>query len=174
MAASGSDRARRDPAGGAARWIRRPRFIGRCGRVADTRPMKDEARARRRCTSCRRWYLPAASAAHNQKTCGAAECRRRRRNQVARRRRTKEIHEYRVDERVRQARCRANRRLQGKERRRTGVSRAGLSAQALEIEHVVLERWDRLARVSRAGLKREIHVALGRAAEIVGQETAAP
>lgn len=132
--------------------------------------MKDETRARRRCTSCRRWYVPAASAVHNQKTCGAVECRRQRRNQVARRRRERGVQDYRVEERARQTRSREKRRRKSK---KGDVSRAGLSPQAKEIEHVVLEKWDKLARVSRAGLRREIRVALGRATEIVGQETAA-
>ena len=116
--------------------------------------------------SCRRWYVPAASAVHNQKTCGEAECRRRWRNRMARRRRDRDIQDFRVEERRRQVRCRERRR-----RKSTGgaVSRAGLPPQVAEIEHVVLEKWDKLVRVSRAGLRREIRVALGRATEIVGQ-----
>ena len=136
--------------------------------------MKDETRARKRCTSCRQWFVPAATAVQSQKTCGTAECRRRRRNQMARRRRAREIYHYRVEERVRQARRRLRRRSREKKSRKAKVSRAGLSPQALELEHVVLEKWDRLADVSRASLKREIRMALGRAAEIVGQEMAAP
>lgn len=132
--------------------------------------MKDELRARRRCASCRRWYVPAASAVHNQKTCGEAKCRGRRRNQMARRRRNGDIQNSRVEERARQAQCR-ERRGKGKGGE---VSRAGLPPQVTEIEHVMLEKWDRFVRVSRAGLRREIRVALGRAAQIMGQEVAAP
>jgi hypothetical protein len=130
--------------------------------------MKDEQRARRRCTSCRRWYLPAASAVHNQKTCGAVECRRRRRNRTARRRRQRDIQDFRVEERVRQRRHRENRRRD----ENRGLSRAGLAPQVIDIERVLLEKWDRQIDMSRAGLRREIRMALGRAARIVGQESA--
>lgn len=136
---------------------------------ADTGPMKDESRWRRRCTTCRGWYEPVASAARRQKVCGRATCRRQRRNQVARWRREREIREYRVDERERQARCRAKRRKDGKER---VVSRASLPAQVVAIEQVVLEKWDRLVSVSRASLRREIRMALEVATQIVGQESA--
>jgi hypothetical protein len=44
----------------------------------------------------------------------------------------------------------------------------------MEIEQVVLEKWDRLVRVSRAGLRREIRVVLVKSAQIVGQESAGP
>jgi hypothetical protein len=135
--------------------------------------MKDEIRARRRCTSCRRWYVPAASAVDHQKTCGAEECQRQRRNQRARRRRMQRVVQARTDERVRQARHREKER---RTRNRIAVSRACLSPQVSQIERVVLEKWDKkwgeLARASRAGLRREIRVALGRASENVGQESA--
>ena len=79
------------------------------------------------------------------------------------------IQDFRVEERARQARHREILRMKGQ----TGdVSRAGLSGQAIDIERVVLGRWDKLVRVSRAGLRREIRVALGRATEIVGQKSA--
>lgn len=130
--------------------------------------MKDDILARRRCTSCRRWFVPAPSAVQSQKVCGV-ECRLPLRNQAARRRRAEEIHEYRVDERARQASLRARRQKEGS----TGeVSRASLRPQATQIERVALENWDKLARVSRASLRREIRMVLGRAAEIVGQEAA--
>ena len=130
--------------------------------------MKDDKRARRRCTSCRRWYLPAATAVHNQKTCGSVECRRRRRNRMAQRRRERDIQDFRVEERVRQRRHREARR-----RDKPGaVSRAGLSPQVIDIEQVLLEKWDKRIGVSRAGFRREIRMALRRATRIVGQESA--
>ena len=119
--------------------------------------------------------MPEASAVHNQRTCGAAPCRRRRRNHMARRHREREIHAYRVFERERQARCRAKRRKKRQKRGRdAGVSRAGLPAQVTNLEEVVLEEWDRLVGVSRAGLRREIRMALGKAAQIVGQDSVSP
>lgn len=133
--------------------------------------MKDETRSRRRCTECRSRYEPAASGVHNQKVCGKATCRRRRRNRVARRRRERDIHEYRVDERERQARRRAKGQTTAS---RAGVSRAGLPPEVAVLERVVLEKWDRLNLVSRAGLRREVRMALGFAAGIVGQKWAVP
>lgn len=141
------------------------------GEPADTSAMKDESLSRRRCTECRCWYEPVASGVHNQKVCGEASCRRRRRNRVARRRRERDIREYRVDERERQARRRAKRQTTASS---TGVSRAGLSTQVAVLEQVVLEKWDRLMRVSRAGLRLEIRMALGNVAQIVGQIPAGP
>lgn len=133
--------------------------------------MNDETRARKRCTSCRRWFEPAASALHNQKTCGAVECRLRRRSKAARQRRELDVQDFRVEERARQLRFRDKRRKKGV---RGDLSRAGLPPQVKHLEQVVLEKWDKLARVSRAGLRREIRVALGRTSEIVGQESAVP
>lgn len=165
-----------DPSGGAGSGVRR-RPCGSEGSVSeradedsDTGPMRDFTRWRR-CTVCRSRYEPAASAVRNQKVCGRAACRRQRRNQVARRRREREIREYRVDERERQARCRAKRERDGKE---GGMSRASLPRQVVSIEQVVLEKWDRLMSVSRASLRREIRMALEDSAQIVGQESAGP
>ena len=155
----------------AAGWIRRLGVEMGPGEPADTSGMKDETRSRRRCTECRRWYEPAASGVHNQKICGTASCRRGRRSRMARRRRARDIREYRVDERERQARRRAKRPTTASS---TQVSRAGLPAQVAVLEQVVLEKWDRLMRVSRAGLRREIRVALGNVAQSVGQIPAGP
>jgi hypothetical protein len=90
---------------------------------------------------------------------------------VARRRRERDIREYRVDERERQARRRAKRRRTPSS---TVVSRAGLRAEVAALEQVVLEKWDRLMVMSRAGLRQEIRLALGNAARIVAQEVAMP
>ena len=112
----------------AAGWIRRLGVEMGPGEPADTSGMKDETRSRRRCTECRRWYEPAASGVHNQKICGTASCRRGRRSRMARRRRERDIREYRVDERERQARRRAKRpttasSTPGVTRRPSGTSR---------------------------------------------------
>lgn len=91
---------------------------------------------------------------------------------MARRRRELDIHEYRVDERQRQA---SRRRAKGQTTASsTVVSRAGLPPQVAVLERVVLENWDRLILVSRAGLRREVRMALGFAAGIVGQKWAVP
>lgn len=57
--------------------------------------------AQHRCTECRRWFTPAATAREHQKVCGLG-CRQLRRNRLARRRRGGEVEEWRADERERQ------------------------------------------------------------------------
>ena len=140
--------------------------------------MKDEKRPRRRCTACRQWYRPAASAVRHQKSC-SPECRGRRRRWTARKRREAEIHEYRVAERERQRACRAAKR--SKQTRSPEVSRAGPSPQVIELEEVVLEKWDKLIDASRASLRRELRAILARTAgnapiagQAVGQTPARP
>lgn len=123
--------------------------------------MQDEKRPRRRCTACRQWYRPAASAVRHQKSC-SPECRARRRRWTARKRREADIHEYRVAERERQRACRAAKR--SKPTRSQKVSRAGPSPQVIELEAVVLEKWDKLLGASRASLRRELRAILARAA----------
>lgn len=139
--------------------------------------MKDET-VRRRCVVCRRWFRPAASAVHNQKTCSPA-CRQRRRRWTARKRRDADIQNYRVDERERQRACRAAKKP--KPSRTQDVSRAGLSSQVTELEEVVLEKWDKLISLSRASLRREIRVIVDRTGrrapigdQVVGQVSAGP
>jgi hypothetical protein len=58
-----------------------------------------------RCTECRKWFTPAATAREHQRVCGA-RCRQLRRNRLARRRRGSEVEEWRADERERQRRRR--------------------------------------------------------------------
>jgi hypothetical protein len=137
--------------------------------------MKDETTPRQRCTACRQWYRPAASAVQHQKTCSPA-CRRRRRRWLARKRRDADIHEYRVAERERQRACRAGK--ESKPPLTPEVSRAGLLLQVTDLEEVLLGKWDRLVRLSRAGLRREIRQILGKAARVsdpeVGQVSSVP
>jgi hypothetical protein len=151
-----------------------PQGLG-LGRVAGRRPssaptlvaMKDETTPRRRCTACRRWYRPAASAVQHQKTCSAG-CRCRRRRSLARKRRDADIHEYRVEERERQRACRAAKGSRAAPP--PEPSRAGLPPQVTELEEVLRGKWDRLARLSRAGLRREIRQVLGRPVRVSGPE----
>ena len=42
-----------------------------------------------------------------------------------------------------------------------GVSRAGLSAQAIDLEELILKIWNKQSRLSRAGLRRDLQVLLG-------------
>ena len=129
--------------------------------------MKDEMTPRRRCTACRQWYRPAASAVQHQKTCSAG-CRRKRLRWLARKRRGADIHEYRVEERERQRACRAAKRARASPS--PELSRAGLAPQVTELEEVLLGKWARLARLSRAGLRRELRQVLGRSARVSGPE----
>jgi len=87
---------------------------------------------------------------------------------MAGRRRERDIQDYRVEERARQRRHREARRRD----KHGGVSRASLPQQIDDIERVMLEKWDRLFVVSHAGLRREIRMALRRAAGIGRQESA--
>lgn len=104
---------------------------------------------RRRCSTCRKWFCPALSAIHHQKTC-SPECRRKRLRRLARRRRAKDLEGYREDERRWQADCRARRR----ERSGTeGVSsRSGLFPEVMELKEVILKVWDKAFRQSRSRL----------------------
>src|SRR5437899_3071390 len=71
--------------------------------------MQDDGSKRKRCTECRRWFAPAATAATSQRVCGT-ECRKKRRLRLARARRAERVQEYRVDERERQRERRQRRR----------------------------------------------------------------
>lgn len=67
-----------------------------------------------------------------------------------------------MDERERQAKCRRRRR----ERGGTAVtsprmSRAGLPLQVAELEGLILQKWDKNLRESRAGLARDLRSLLG-------------
>jgi hypothetical protein len=123
----------------------------------------------RRCTCCGSRFEPARSAVNTQKTC-SAECRRRRRRKQAKRRRDREIQDHRVDERERQARCRLLRREQGGTTvKSTWMSRAGLPLQVAELEGLILRKWDKVLRVSRAGLARNLRSLLGSIGEKVAR-----
>jgi hypothetical protein len=78
---------------------------------------------------------------------------------LARLRRERELHEYRVEERLRQRECRARRREAGlPERGSTPVSRPTLSAQVTELQEIILEKWDQELQRSRASLARHLKV----------------
>lgn len=120
---------------------------------------------RRRCSTCRKWFRPALSAIHHQKTC-SPECRRKRSRCLARRRRAEDLEGYREDERRRQADCRARRREQSG----TGVSsRSGLLPEVMELKEVVLEVWDKTFRQSRSRLVWKVLQVLRDSAWKLGQ-----
>lgn len=133
--------------------------------------------ARRRCWSCRKWYRPHRLAEGNQRSCSAA-CHAARCRRSAHLRREKDLQDFRVDERGRQRECRERRR---QAEARLGVSeavaeavseemsRAGFRSEAADMQRVVLEMWDRRARVSRAGLRRDLQALLGRNRGNLGQ-----
>jgi hypothetical protein len=61
---------------------------------------------RRKCSECRKWFRPGATAAGHQKTC-CEKCRRERRSRLARKRRLADLEAYREEEKHRQRRHRA-------------------------------------------------------------------
>lgn len=78
---------------------------------------------------------------------------------MARLRRERELHAYRVEERLRQRECRSRRREGGlSETVSAPVSRATLSAQVTELQEIILEKWDQELQRSRASLARYLKV----------------
>ena len=73
------------------------------------RPMKANKPARQRCTECRKWFHPAASARQTQRVC-CERCRKKRDRVLAGARRGRELERYREEERERQRKCRQARR----------------------------------------------------------------
>jgi hypothetical protein len=61
---------------------------------------------RRKCSECRKWFRPGATAAGHQKTC-CEKCRRERRLRLSRKRRLADLEAYREEEKHRQRRHRA-------------------------------------------------------------------
>jgi hypothetical protein len=106
-------------------------------------------------------FHPHTSAQRNQRTCNG-KCREKRKRLLAKRRRERDLQDHRVEERKRQRKHR--KRLQGGKAvpyaDSLEVSRAGLSPQATVIEEVILKNWDKLSRLSRASLRRDLHVLL--------------
>jgi hypothetical protein len=104
--------------------------------------------ARRRCTECRKTFDPAITARDTQRVCGEV-CRESRDRKLARARRRRELGDYRADERERQR------------TRREGLAADGCHTppsvpKYAELPREVVEIVDRLLRVSRATLLRQI------------------
>jgi len=110
------------------------------------RPIK-----RVRCSECRCWFHPKASARRHQKTC-SEKCRRERRGKLARQRRQADPEHFRELEAGRQRRRRA--RLRAEAGAGPPVSRAGLDPQAAEILDDFIEKLGQREQLSRAGLRR--------------------
>ena len=121
--------------------------------------------ARRRCSECRRWFRPEASALKSQRSCGRL-CRLRRRAADGNRRRRADPEASRVDERARQQTCRARKQAAG-----VDLSRTGLPSQFAEpIDDFITLLGQAEAR-SRAALRRHLKRVL--AARLVASAIAA-
>lgn len=135
--------------------------------------MSDRPRSRCRCTECRRWFVPRASAARTQRVCGEPGCRRRRRAKLARRRRREDVFEYRIDERERQRKHRDAARTAGEAEAAAKVnvptdepvvsSRHAPPSMPTrhELRTEVLEALDDAMAASRATLRRRLAEILG-------------
>jgi hypothetical protein len=88
-------------------------------------------------------------------TCSTA-CRAKRRGKLAKKRRQADVAGAREDERRRQQRRRAKRRKASKATESAEMSRAGLHAQAVDIEKVVAGIVDKALGLSRTGLLSEV------------------
>ncbi len=119
---------------------------------------KPLTRERQRCSECRRWYLPAASAEKTQKTC-SERCRLRRRARRQRERRSEDLANARQDERERQRRHRE------RERDRLAadahgpdppLSLTGLSLHVPETIEQTIEDSGQAHRLSLTGLRRRL------------------
>jgi hypothetical protein len=133
--------------------------------------MKPRRGSRHRCTECRKWYVPAASAQDSQRICGAPPCRRSRRAALARQRRRRAVQDYRVEERARQQTRR--------DKLRTAAARNGTQASSAlpmpttgmqvapshappsaksprDLAREMLAAWDEAQALSRATLRRRI------------------
>ncbi|MBI4700092.1 MAG: hypothetical protein HY744_02820 [Deltaproteobacteria bacterium] len=124
--------------------------------------MKHSKAARRRCTECRHWFHPAASAQATQLVCGP-DCRRKRDLALARRRRARDLDRYRENEQDRQHKCREARRRRagippppvrlGREGAEVADGHAPASgANQAQLQEKVLQSWDKVAARSRDSL----------------------
>jgi len=118
-------------------------------------------RKRNRCRSCRGLFHPHASAQRNQKTCDG-KCRAKRRRLLAKRRRERDLQDHRVEERERQRKHRKQQQVVEADfcADAPEASRSVLSAKPPDIEQVILKNWDKQARLSRAGLQRDLQFLL--------------
>ena len=112
------------------------------------------AMAQHRCSECRKWFTPAATAKEHQRVCGRA-CRQLRRNRLARGRRGDEAKEWRADERDRQ---RKRRRAAKEGPCHEPASDGKYSEVLVKLQEIV----DKAVAVSRATFRREARQILRR------------
>jgi len=109
---------------------------------------------RRRCCECRKWFVPAPSAAKTQKTC-SRKCRLQRRAKQERARRAANLENARIAERERQRSHRERKReKQGAD---PPLSQAGLSVQLRDAVEEIIEDLGQAQRLSLTGLRRRLH-----------------
>jgi hypothetical protein len=108
---------------------------------------------RRRCSECRCPFTPSPRARLTQRVCGA-ECRAARDRKLARARRSREIEDYRADERLRQEASRGKR-AKGQAAETGDACHAPASApKSSELPEEVVRFVDRAVEASRATLLR--------------------
>jgi len=118
--------------------------------------MKSQRRDRRRCSICRRWYIPDDRTKKTQKTC-SEECREKRRKKSARRRRERDLHEARVEERHRPRKSRQHRQPSEEPPKVSSQrSRAGFREDLNKIVDEIVKTVDKNSELSRAGLRRSL------------------
>src|SRR3954468_11484188 len=108
----------------------------------------------KRCTECRGWFRPVASAGTRQCVCGA-QCREARRRKLARRRRRRAPGRFRSEERVRQQERRARHSEGGCHAPPSGAKPPDPFKEIHEIVDSALE-------LSRATLQRRLPAILAR------------
>ena len=111
---------------------------------------------RRRCTECRKWFVPKPTAVGHQRVCGP-QCRSLRRRKLARGRRREDLDEQRTDERLRQRKHRDASKCAGRHAPASDGKYAELLAQLRQIV-------DDAARLSRAAFERDARRILRRSA----------
>ncbi|HSP99364.1 MAG TPA: hypothetical protein VL049_19250 [Candidatus Dormibacteraeota bacterium] len=103
---------------------------------------------RSRCTECRKTFQPAATARRTQRVC-CTTCRGARDRRLARARRRRELADFRADERERQ-------RLRRERLRAGGCHAPPSTPKYLKVPREVVDFVDRLTRLSRATLLRQL------------------
>jgi len=124
---------------------------------------RSETACRKRCTECRCYFTPTATAAKSQRVCGAA-CRKRRRRKLAKQRRESDVQGFRVDERARQRASRAKRRAEAPAPRpaATACHAPASSHKGPDLQQEVMDFWDGMQAASRATFKRALPAFLRR------------
>lgn len=120
--------------------------------------MSKQARCRKRCAECRRWFWPRARQAKQQRVCGEP-CRLARRRRQARVRRAKDPVGHREEERERKRQWRAAAKHSAGTRPGTGEAPCHAPGQASKYRQSQGEFgqiWDEVMDMSRAELERQL------------------